>query len=66
MEAEVQAQEGRAVIHLRFLSHCLVGNGITQLWTELLQGLPSAVWRLRKACAVPSSRVVRSRSAAED
>lgn len=62
MEAEVQAQEGRAVIHLRFLSR----NGITQLWTELLQGLPSAVWRLRKACAVPSSRVVRSRSAAED
>lgn len=62
MEAEVQAQEGRAVIHLRFLSR----SGITQLWAELLQGLPSAVWRLRKTCAVPSSRVVRSRSAAED
>lgn len=32
MEAEVQAWEGRAVIHLLFLSRCLVGNGITQLW----------------------------------
>lgn len=26
MEAEVQAQEGRAVVHLLFLSRCLVGK----------------------------------------
>lgn len=66
MEAEVQAQEGRAVIHLLFLSRCLVGKGITVMEAELLLGLLSAIWRLRKACAVPSSRVARSRSAAED
>lgn len=61
VEAEVQTQEGRV-----FLSRCLVGDGITQLWTELLQGLPSAIRRLGKACAAPSGHVVRSRSAAED
>lgn len=49
MEAEVQAQEGRAVIHSLFLLAVSLGNGITVMEAEQLQGLLSAIWGLRKA-----------------